>query len=493
MKIKPSRKQITWGITVVIVALVCMAGYCLIFRGAGLVKAVGKVTSVLMSIIYGAVLAYVLSPVTNAIERHLLRPHYEKRGISLDAPSAGRYRRRMRHWSVFLTMLVFVLLLYGLLAMLLPQLFRSVVSIFQNVPVYVSNISHYLESAEEKQLTNPKVSREVNALFRQYAGKATDYVNAHILPNMASVMELVTGQIRRLVRGIFNWIVGFFAAIYMLNAKETFCAQGKMIAYALFPEKAANEVISGFRYIHHTFTGFFVGKIVDSIIIGILCYIGTRLIGTPYPELVSVLVGVTNVIPIFGPYIGGVAGGLLVLMIDPWEALYFLIFVIILQQFDGNYLGPRILGDSTGLSGFWVMFSIILFGGLFGVPGMLIGVPMFAVFYHAVAHLVGRGLHRKQMPTDTATYRQMAYYEDGEVHRIDDPESTRYRARQSSDHIRRALGMDRESTEKERGQSPRRSGRRSGRRHSRALRQGSAGNLESGQTQRSEEREEEKR
>ena len=162
--------------------------------------------------------------------------------------------------------------------------------------------------------------------------------------------------------------------------------------------------MTNFRFIHGTFIGFIGGKIVDSIIIGIFCFVCTSIIGTPYAILVSVIVGVTNVIPFFGPWIGGIPSALLVLMVDPLQALYFIILILFIQQFDGNILGPKILGDSTGLSGFWVIFSITIFGGLFGVLGMVVGVPIFAVFYAGVKAVVNRMLSKKDLPTDLQPY-----------------------------------------------------------------------------------------
>ena len=183
----------------------------------------------------------------------------------------------------------------------------------------------------------------------------------------------------------------------------------------MFDRKAGNELITNFRFIHSTFIGFIGGKIIDSIIIGIICFICTSIIGTPYALLVSVIVGVTNVIPFFGPYIGAIPSTFLVLMVDPKQALYFVILILIIQQFDGNILGPKILGDSTGLSGFWVIFAITIFGGLFGVPGMIVGVPIFAVFYAGVKSLVNRQLSKKGLPIQIQPYMTVGQINEEKV------------------------------------------------------------------------------
>ena len=170
----------------------------------------------------------------------------------------------------------------------------------------------------------------------------------------------------------------------MLASKERFAGQIKKVIYAVFERDTANITIRNFRFTHRTFIGFLPGKVIDSICIGILCFIGTSIMGTPYPALVSVIIGVTNIIPFFGPFLGAIPSTILIFVVDPMHPLncvYFVIFVFVLQQFDGNILGPKILGDSTGLTGFWVIFAITLFGGLYGVLGMIVGVPIFAVIY----------------------------------------------------------------------------------------------------------------
>ena len=169
------------------------------------------------------------------------------------------------------------------------------------------------------------------------------------------------------------------------------------------------------RFVHRTFIGFITGKVLDSIIIGLLCFIGTTLLGTPYAALVSVIVGVTNVIPFFGPYLGAIPSAFLILVVDlshPMNCVTFLIFILILQQVDGNLIGPKILGNSTGLSSFWVIFAITVFGGLFGVPGMIVGVPIFAIFYATIKALVNRSLRKKNLPLDTGLYNEVDYVDE---------------------------------------------------------------------------------
>jgi predicted PurR-regulated permease PerM len=203
--------------------------------------------------------------------------------------------------------------------------------------------------------------------------------------------------------------MGFIISIYLLSSKEIFAAQAKKITYAFCPVDRANRWISNVRFASKTFGGFFVGKILDSLIIGLLCFIVTSIIGTPFNVLISVIIGVTNIIPFFGPFLGAIPSLLLILLINPMQALYFLIFVIILQQVDGNFIGPKILGNSTGLSSFWVIFSITLFGGLWGVFGMIVGVPIFAVLFAFMKTLVETKLSTKELSPETSKYLRLIY------------------------------------------------------------------------------------
>jgi len=201
-----------------------------------------------------------------------------------------------------------------------------------------------------------------------------------------------------------NILIGVIVMVYLLNIKGTLSAQGKKIIYSIFPVKTANQAIDEIRFVHRVFGGFITGKILDSLIIGILCFVLLNAMKMPYTLLVSVIVGVTNVIPFFGPFIGAIPSAFLILLVSPIKCLYFLIFILLLQQFDGNILGPKILGQSTGLPSFWVLFSILLFGGLFGFVGMIIAVPTFAVIYSVVSRLVNRSLTKKDLSLKTADY-----------------------------------------------------------------------------------------
>ncbi len=229
------------------------------------------------------------------------------------------------------------------------------------------------------------------------------------MPQFNDLIASFTLGVIEVFGAFFNFLVGIVVSVYLLNSKDLFCAQFKKILYAFVPAKSANEFISTVRRAHKIFGGFVTGKLLDSLIIGMLCFIVMTIFNWPYAMLISVIIAVTNIIPFFGPFIGGIPSALLILMVEPITSLYFGIFVLILQQFDGNILGPKILGDSTGLSSFWVIFSLLVFGGFFGFVGMAIGVPTFAVFYTLITDKIYNSLEKKKLPTDTQKFEGMEY------------------------------------------------------------------------------------
>jgi len=287
------------------------------------------------------------------------------------------------------------------------------------------------------QSADDDVRDNVNIIIKELYDRINGFIQTTLIPNMTQIVTVISKQALNFVSFFVNLFVGFIVAIYLLHSKENMCGKGKKMAYAFFKEKEANEIISSCRFVHATFTGFIMGKIIDSLIIGILSYIGNLILDIPYPLLIAVIVGITNIIPFFGPYIGGIMGFIILILIEPISALVFLIFVVILQQFDGNILGPKILGNSTGLSSFWVIFAIMLFGSLWGVAGWILGVPVFAVIYAFVNRVTEFYLEKKNLPTSEEKYIDTAYIEDMKFHYLGDPSSQKYRAQKTSSSWRR--------------------------------------------------------
>lgn len=409
MKFKFDKKYLYWGLTAFLALAGAILFYYLLFHRANFMGGLKMIVTIAMPIIDGFVLAYLFTPILNKIEKSIVKPLCKKAGIAV----TGKNKGRIRAVCIFATLLVVLWVCYELFALILPEVIRSIQSIIYMFPVYLNNLSDW---ALLLLKDNPDLEATVATYFDQYSIKLMEYANTHFLPQINDVLRdalsIVSSSVISVFKALWNLVIGLIISVYLLGSKEKFAGQAKKIVYAVFDRQTGNEMVTNFRFIHSTFIGFIGGKIVDSIIIGILCFVCTTIIGTPYAILVSVIVGVTNVIPFFGPWIGGIPSALLVLMVDPKQALYFGILVLLIQQFDGNILGPKILGDSTGLSSFWVIFAITIFGGLFGVLGMVVGVPIFAVFYAGVKAMVNRSLQKKNLPTDLTPYMTVGQIEE---------------------------------------------------------------------------------
>ena len=423
MKFKLSDRQKGWIATIMIIVILSFLLYGVFFHGSDIVRSLRYLMRSMMSLVCGVAIAYILSPVLSFIERKIMIPVFSRAGIDVKSPSSGKNKRRVRMVSVALTILFFLIILYGLIRSVLPQVFFSIQSIINNLPVYFRNVSRFFNRLLEE---NPDMRATVNEILKSLRQNTETFVSQNITPRLTSLIQQISKRAVTLAGGIVNFLIGIIVAVYILNARERLAAQGKKLAYAFLPQKAANEVIGEFRFIHQTFTSFLVGKIIDSAIVAVLCFIGAKLLKTPFPMLVTLIIGVTNMIPFFGPYIGEVITGLIVFMVNPLSALYFLIFVILLQQLDGNIIGPRILGQSTGLSSIGVIFSILFFGAILGPVGWFIGVPLFAVIHALIRRFSGYLLRERGLPSDIGVYENTAYIDEKGIHKLDDPESEGY-------------------------------------------------------------------
>ena len=375
MKNDKYRTYIYWGVTALTVLLLLVAAVFVVMRWS-LVAALGaKIANILAPVIYGAVFAYLLNPVYNRVQAAVM-----KMTEKIITQKEGR-KRLGGFLGTLASLFLLVAVVVGLISMLIPQLINSIRGVMETLPASINNLEIWLEKV---LADNPDLEQQV----MQHYGAAADYLQNWltnvVVPNIYRIIGSVSSGVVLVVRAVFDILVGLIVMVYLLNMKEKLLAQAKMIIYGVFPLKIANKVIEEGRYVHQVFGGFIIGKLLDSLIIGLICFVLLGFANMPYVLLVSVIVGVTNVIPFFGPFIGAIPSAFLILLSDPMKCLYFLIFVLLVQQFDGNILGPKILGDSTGLSSFWVLFSILLFGGLMGFVGMIIGVPTFAVIYRLV-------------------------------------------------------------------------------------------------------------
>lgn len=397
MKYRWDNRYLHWGVTAFLVVAASMLFYYGIFHMKTLIVGIKNAIGIMAPIIYGVILAYVLSPFVNFFEKRIIFPLLDKKDVHLQK----RGIRAVRWVCVLLSMFLFGVLIYALIMMILPQLIKSIMNIIYSFPYYVDVIEKWLNSFIERGWN---MNEEAIDMLNQYSAQAQDYLTTNILPQMQSMLKNISAGVFDVLNFVKNFLIGAIVSLYVLADKEKFVAKSKMVMYAIFPAGWANTAIHAMRFTHKTFGGFFYGKILDSAIIGVLCYIGCVLLDMPYVILISVIIGVTNIIPFFGPYLGAIPCGLLILLVDPLKGVYFALFILVLQQFDGNILGPKILGDSTGLSSFMVIVSIMIGGGLFGIPGMIVGVPVCAVIYATVWNLISHSLHDKEMPSKTEEY-----------------------------------------------------------------------------------------
>ena len=354
-----------------------------IYRFKGFGDAVATLTGILMPFIYGAVIAYLLKPVCNTVENFLRRLFPEK------------WHGFVNALSVAATLLFGLLLVYALLMMIIPQLVTSITTLYYtaraNLNQFVRWVNH-LQFVADNEVIMEYVNKAYNAISVDF----DSWVKNTLMPSMQNIVSGVSIGVLNVVVMFKNLIIGIIVAIYLLASRKKFVRQAKLILYSVVKPRWADLIVSEVQYADKMFGGFINGKIMDSAIIGLLCYIVCVIVKFPSALLVSVIIGVTNVIPFFGPFIGAVPATLLILIQNPIKALWFVLFVLILQQIDGNIIGPKILGNTTGLSSFWVLFAILLFGGLWGFVGMIIGVPLFAVIYDVIKKLVFHGLRRNE-------------------------------------------------------------------------------------------------
>ena len=386
---KKDNHYFAWGLTAVCVVCAVLLIYDLIFRDSIVMAYAGMLVDILAPVLYGAAMAYLLAPIVNWFERIILR----RRGR---APS--KWRRAI---SVALTWIVVLALLYALFSVLLPELYASVVQLVDNAQRYYYTVYDWVIHLLEN---NPEFAAKASEVINEYYTDALAWINVNLVPQLQVAAQAVTGGVVGVFVFLKNLLLGVIISVYLLAEKEVFSAGCSKLCYTLLPEDKAALFIRAVKTTDRIFAGFVRGKLLDSLIIGVLCFFFSSLFEFPYAPLVSVVVGVTNVIPFFGPFLGAIPSAFLILLDSPIKCLYFIIFVLALQQFDGNILGPRILGDSTGISGFWVMVAILVGGGLWGVAGMFLGVPIFACFYAGVRAYSAYRLSKKGLPVSSASY-----------------------------------------------------------------------------------------
>lgn len=406
MKFKPEKKYLYLGITIFCTAIALMLAYFLFFKIDSIKGGLSVINKALSPVFYGLVLAYLMAPLLNIIERKWIKPFFDNKKLLMKNENRNKHIRTI---SVSLTIIIVLLVLYLFFASVIPQVYQSIQSLISQYSSYIDNLVDWLNSISEN---NPEIAKFLQQMVYNYSTEAEDFftdivlptIKTYLLPNVTDIFSSLSASVMKLVGFLWNIIIGLVISLYVLAGKEKFSQGSVRLCYATLNTKIANRFIEAIRFTHHTFIGFLGGKVIDSAIIGVICYICCLIMKMPYALLVSVIVGVTNIIPFFGPYIGAIPSTLIILLVDPKKALTFIIFVIILQQIDGNFIGPKILAQSTGLTSFWIIFSITLFGGLFGIVGMIVGVPLTAVITSFIDRWTRLRLRKKNLPEEAFNY-----------------------------------------------------------------------------------------
>ena len=391
MKDDEMKKYLKIGITgAAILASGILCAFVL-FKMRVIIELLKGITGILKPFLYGAVIAYLLAPLCNKIEEKLFQTF----------PKANRKAKRFICFiAIVISLCVALAIVWMVIMLIIPQVWDSVMKIIDMVPQKITILNNWIEHMLENQ-------PELQAYFEEFSSQAESNIdsllNVDTIQKVQSIINSLSVQLFGVLGVVKNIFLGLLISAYLLGSRKLFGAQAGLILHGVFSDKWAKIIEEEIRYTDKMFNGFLVGKIIDSAIIGLLCFAGTSIMGFEAPAFISVIIGITNIIPFFGPFIGAIPCGLLLLLENPMHCLYFIIFIFVLQQLDGNVIGPKILGNTTGVSSFWVLFAILLFGGMWGVVGMVIGVPLFAVIYDIIRKLVYRGLRkhkRESMITD---------------------------------------------------------------------------------------------
>ena len=405
------RDYIKRGISAFLVILAGIVCFFIFLRFDSIAKAFGTIAEVLTPIIYGFVLAFLLNPIVKRVEKWVAP------GLKKLFKQEERVNKMARSLGIFSALIVAIVVVVALFNMLIPQLYNSIKDLVVTLPKELSQWGKEINTiikgnSTVENLVKMALIQGNDAIEKWVESDLLNWVQNDLFKQTNQIITGVTTGVISVVNVVLNIFVGVIVSIYVLYSKEKFSSQSKKLVYAMMKPTPANNVIHIAKKANSIFSGFIIGKIIDSAIIGVLCFIGLSILKMPYTLLVSVIVGVTNVIPFFGPFIGAVPSAILIFLVDPMKGLYFIIFVLLLQQLDGNVIGPKILGDSTGLSSFWVIFSILVSGGLFGFIGMIVGVPTFALIYYVIKMYIQQKLEQKKLPTDTTSYTEMNYVDE---------------------------------------------------------------------------------
>ncbi|MCF0148192.1 MAG: AI-2E family transporter [Clostridium sp.] len=386
MKLNWNSKYTTIAIYSFLVAVSVILFYLAISQVSIFTDKLNSIIVILQPFIIGFCIAYIINFLYEFYNDKIFKSKYMKK-IKL---------KSTKGLSILLSYITAFLIVGMVVRFLLPQVIDSIIGLVNDVPMYITNATEFFSNLIKELHIEEQYSNIIIEHFNNSVNSIIKFVT-NLIPALG-------GIVAKIASSIWNVVLGIIVSVYLLIDKEKLCALTKKITFALFNERYANNLISLAHKSNYTFGRFLVGKIIDSLIIGVLTFITLTIFKMPYTVLVSVIVGITNIIPFFGPFIGAIPSFIIILFVSPIQALWFLLIILVIQQLDGNVIGPKILGDTIGISAFWILFSILVAGKLLGIVGMVIGVPLFAVFYSIVKIFIEGRLEKKGLKTETEDY-----------------------------------------------------------------------------------------
>ncbi len=374
-------------------------------------KFIKNVTRALAPAIAGFIFAFIMSPLVRMLETRMVRFSCSRKAAAPeDEVWMTKVRKRARRWSILITLTVLLAVITLLLVAIIPELVKSLKDLAVNMADYLRQLQDIINTYLKH---NPRVANLLNPLVEKFsntdevARRITKFLNLEMAGNTVS---FVWASARTIVRILYVWLVGTIVSVYLLASKEYYIGLCKKLFFAVFPKRTSKNAIQTLHKANIIYSAAILGKLVDSMIIGLLCFIGTSILGIwfkaigEYKVLVSVIVGVTNVIPFFGPFLGGIPCAILIFAMRPLDGLIFGLFIVALQQFDGNFLDPHIVGKKVGLRPLYVLCACMLGGGLFGIPGLIVATPTCALVYYLTKSYLEVRLESKNLPTETSEY-----------------------------------------------------------------------------------------
>ena len=386
MKINWNNKYTTVAAYSLIVLAISILFFIIISQLDIFTNVLGEQLSFFQPIIMGLVMAYIFNFILEFIEDRIL---VRKRNLS-------KKKKATRIISLIFTYIIVLVLVYLFMYFILPELIASLVGLANDIPGYITNISRIVtDFMNQLNLTN-----EINVFILE---KWNEVVNT-MEDFVTELIPLLGGTVRTIFSSIWNVVIGLIISIYLLIDKERYLALSRKVTISLFPERIAKKTLELTKRADNIFGRFLSGKIINSLIIGLLTFIILSITNMPFKTLISFIITVTNIIPFFGPFIGAIPSFFLILFVSPVKALWFLLIIFLIQQLDGNFIGPKILGDSLGISPFWILFSLLVAGKLLGFVGMILGVPLFVFIYSILKEIMEARLEKKGLPTETEDY-----------------------------------------------------------------------------------------